>query len=119
MKALCSYCNEKHDVRLACPEYINRNLDLGKNQITEKIRVSTAALYRDDLPHPYWLIETWIFSDDPRQKSHQVVHGTPSAMGAVNYYDVMYARKIHKIITNNLRNRHGGWRAVFYRHMWE
>ena len=97
-----------------------KNRDLGKSQITEKIRVSTAAIFRDDLPCPYWLVETWIFSDDKRQRSHQIVHGTPSAFNDFIPGSIINKAKIvHRTITNNLRVKHGGWRAVFYRHMWE
>ena len=99
-----------------------RNIDLGKNQITPKIRVSTAAIFRNDLPWDYWLVETWFFSEDKRQKSHQIIHGTPYAFPnetTPNLSIIRKAKNVHAQITNNLRKRHGGWRGVFYRDMWQ
>ena len=101
-----------------------RSIDLGEDQITGKIRVSTAAIYREGMIGPYWLVETWIFSDDPyRQLSSQIIHGTPSALDGPEEMLTSRlagkARRIHGHIASNLRHRFGGWRGIFYRHMWE
>lgn len=51
------------------------NIDLGKTQITDKIRVSSAAIWYE--LHQYYQLETWIFSEDKeRCPSRQVIHGT-------------------------------------------
>ncbi len=80
------------------------NIDLGKTQITPLIRVSSAALYREDWPSNYWLVETWIFSDDPRQRNRQIIHGDASAFaGSKRLSDLSdTARRIHAQIAKNL-----------------
>lgn len=53
------------------------NIDLGKTQITDKIRVSSAAIYNDgNWFGAYYQIETWIFSEDERIKSKMQIHDT-------------------------------------------
>lgn len=52
-----------------------KNIDFGKTRITDKIRVSSAAIWYE--LHEYYQLETWIFSDDKeRYKSKQTIHGT-------------------------------------------
>jgi len=83
-----------------------RNVRIKHDFITNKIRVSTAAIWREqifyDSLHKYWLIETWCFSDDPKQKSFQVIHGTPGYL-----YDWVRweARKVHGYIVENLKKK--------------
>ena len=85
---------------------MKRNIKIKHTQITSNIRVSTAAIWREEIfydgLHRYWLIETWCFSDDLRQKSFQVVHGTPGYL-----YDRIRwkARKVHGYIVNNLKTK--------------
>lgn len=52
------------------------NIDLGKTTITDKIRVSSAAIFYEASFGNYYQLETWIFSDDIRYKSRQTIHGT-------------------------------------------
>jgi hypothetical protein len=83
-----------------------KNIDLGKTQITDLIRVSSAALHRDEWFGSYWLVETWVFSDDPRQRTFQVIHGDCTSMyGERPPHPELCdeARKIHRHIVNNLR----------------
>ena len=79
-------------------------IDLGKTQITGKIRVSSAARPRANFGG-WWLVETWIFSDDPRQRNRQVVHGE-----CFLHHDCPpnrdlcgKARKVHDYIAANLK----------------
>ena len=67
---------------------------LAHTRITPKIRVSTAALPREDYWGNWMLIETWIFSDDPRQRSTQIIHKSePQALRA------------HAVVVRGLRNK--------------
>ncbi len=81
-------------------------MQIAHNHITPSIRVSTAALRRRD-PYwsDYWLVETWVFSDDPRQRSFQVCHGSWPGL-----YDhcLERARKVHGHITRNLELKFQG-----------
>jgi hypothetical protein len=83
---------------------IPHNIDLGKTQITDKIRVSSAALYRKEYFGSYWLVETWIFSDDPHQQNDQIIHGTCADYGSKHLRESLCseARKIHGYIAGNL-----------------
>jgi hypothetical protein len=77
----------------------SKSHDLGKTQITDKIRVSSAALYYQADFGDYYQYETWIFSDDIRQRSKQVIHGT-SLYTSKNLEDK--TKKVHKYISDNL-----------------
>jgi len=84
-----------------------RDIRIKQDTITDEIRVSTAAIYREEIfydgLHKYWLIETWCFSNDPKQKSFQVIHGTPGFL----YDQIRWkARKVHGYIVENLRKNH-------------
>jgi len=84
-----------------------RDIRIKQDTITDEIRVSTAAIYREEVfydgLHKYWLIETWCFSKDPKQKSFQVIYGTPSFL----YDQIRWkARKVHGYIVENLRRNH-------------
>ncbi len=65
-----------------------KGVNLGSDVITKKIRVSTAK-FPSTLYDFVW--ETWIFSDDERQKSRQLWHKTEQE-----------AIKVHNYIVNNL-----------------
>lgn len=83
------------------------NIDLGKTQITPSIRVSSAALYREDWPADYWLVETWIFSDDPHQESRQIIHGDASPSCSKRLEELSAkARKVHAQIASNLMQKY-------------
>jgi hypothetical protein len=102
----------KPEVAVRCTGWVGdepqaRSIDLGKSQITPIIRVSSAALMRDDWWGSWWLVETWIFSDDPRQKSRQIIHGDSGAGGGRPPHERICAtaRKVHGQIAENLRRR--------------
>lgn len=88
-------------------------VDLGKTQITPLIRVSSAAIYRHDRCGERWLVETWAFSDDPRQGSFQVVHGSTCAAKIGDERQpptgpvVEKAQKIHRYIADGLKAKWG------------
>jgi len=54
-------------------------------------------------------VETWIFSDDPRQRNVQVIHGTPSEVGCgqPDYRSVTKAKIVHAHIAKNLFEKYG------------
>ena len=86
----------------------SNNYDLGKTQITDKIRVSTAAIFYDEWFGRRWQIETWCFSDDPgKQKTFQVIHGSIGCRDPEHDIPVGHlvtsAEKIHDYISNNLK----------------
>lgn len=89
---------------------INRkpNIDLGKTQITLLIRVSSAAIFYEEYFGNRYQIETLIFSDDPRQRFKQIIHGSCSGDNE-NLADhlVKKCQKIHKQIADNLMNKYG------------
>lgn len=76
------------------------NVDLGKTQITDKIRVSSAAIFYQEMFGDYYQLETWIFSDDERQKSRMVIHCTTGREIPQREKDKV--SKIHKRIADNL-----------------
>lgn len=83
------------------------NINLGKTQITPLIRVSSAAIYYEDWPADYWLVETWIFSDDPQQESHQIIHGTTSPSCSQRLAELSdKARNVHAQIASNLMQKY-------------
>lgn len=72
-----------------------------QTQITDFIRVSTAAICYEDEFLTYYQYETWIFSDEPKQRTRQIIH-------ACSRYDPdwkieMKAEKVHDYISNNLK----------------
>lgn len=76
------------------------NVDLGKTRITDKIRVSSAAIYYGNAFFgSYYQLETFIFSDDERQKSRQIIHYTTSS---VTENDKERIAIIHTRISNGL-----------------
>jgi hypothetical protein len=84
-----------------------QNIDLGKASITDQVRVSSAAIYSEAHFGNYWQVETWIFSNDPRQRSTQVIHGTCHYCASVNgglpsRHLCDQARKVHGYITANM-----------------
>lgn len=53
------------------------NIDLGKTKITDKVRVSSAAIFYKEYFGDFYQLETWVFSEDKKvQESKQVIHGT-------------------------------------------
>ena len=55
---------------------MGNNLNLASTHITDRIRISTGLAPSSANGHPFTYVETWIFSDDPRVKSKQRIHGT-------------------------------------------
>lgn len=86
---------------------IDKNTNLNSSVINGKIRVSTAIIYYDSVnayyPYPYLQYETYIFSDDKRQKTKQIIHGTSGKNGSI--FLEKKSKKIHKHISNNLKKR--------------
>lgn len=82
-----------------------KNIDLGKTQITDKIRVSSAAIWYESWYGSwyggYYQYETFVFSNDKEaQKSIQVIHGT--YVGGTSSRLLSKTKKIHKYIADNL-----------------
>ena len=77
------------------------NVDLGKTKITDKIRVSSAAIFYDMGHFVYYPFETWIFSDGPAQRSRQVIHGTHHS---ISERMIHKTKKVHDYIAKNLLN---------------
>lgn len=76
------------------------NIDLGKTQITDKIRVSSAAIFYEFWGGDYYQLETFIFSDDPSQKTRMIIHGTTGREVSEIRKQEVY--KVHKYIADNL-----------------
>lgn len=85
-----------------------QSVNLARTQITPLIRVSTAAVA---YPHERWggsryQVETFIFSDDPRQRVHQIIHGSQSCGESEPFLEecrlVEEARHVHARIAANL-----------------
>lgn len=77
------------------------NIDLGKTKITDDIRVSSAAIFMSAHFGEYTQYETWVFSDDENQKTHQIIHGTNfghTISGARKAETI----KVHYYISQNL-----------------
>jgi hypothetical protein len=82
-----------------------RNCRILHTQITPKIRVSTAAIWYDPLyysPNGHFQYETWCFSDDPQQRSFQVIHGV---WNKIYWLFLRDSIKIHRYIAANLTKR--------------
>jgi hypothetical protein len=78
------------------------NIYLGKTQITDKIRVSSAAIFYEEWFGKYYQLETWIFSDDKeRQQSRMVIHGTTCGI-TITQKEKIKVQKVHKYISDNL-----------------
>lgn len=71
---------------------MNKSLKQTIISTTPWVWVSTAKLARHDCSGRWWLIETWIFSDDYEQFNRQIIHKTDKE-----------ALKIHDYIVANLR----------------
>ena len=84
-----------------------RNCGILHTRITDKIRVSTAAIYYPygtiaNMPNEYYQYETWCFSEDSAQKSFQKIHFCDSR---IHWSLVKKAIVVHKRIANNLKQR--------------
>jgi len=77
------------------------NIDLGKTQITDKIRVSSAAIFYEEWFGKRYQFETFIFSNDKEAiRTKQIIHG--SDRGEFSEKLAAKTRKIHNYISNNL-----------------
>lgn len=83
---------------------MNENIDLGKTQITDKIRVSSAAIFYDEVFGRRYQIETFIFSDDPKISTQQIIHGDCYPFNPLSRY-VLNCQKVHEYISNNLKQK--------------
>lgn len=89
------------------------NVNLASDIITDTVRVSTAAIHMSAHFGHYWQLETWVFSEDPTQKSVQRVHTTFYSDGKTEWNKrseeyiirkfVEQAKKAHAYIVNNLK----------------
>jgi hypothetical protein len=78
------------------------NISIIHTRITDKIRVSSAAIYYDEYFGDRYQYETWCFSDDPRQRSFQVIHGSYYKW----YYDyILLTIRVHQHIVKNLKKK--------------
>lgn len=78
------------------------NIDLGKTQITNNIRVSSAAIfYESPFFGDYYQFETFIFSEDKAvQKSRQIIHGTT---WNISHNELLNkTKKVHSYVSQNL-----------------
>lgn len=81
------------------------NMRIIQTKITDKIRVSTAGIYYENDPPGFgerYQFETWCFSDDDRQRSFQVIHGS---WYRADRFLLTKAIKIHRQISKNLKER--------------
>jgi len=82
-------------------DFRRANINLAITIITDKIRVSTAAIYYSEWFGEYYQYETWIFSNDKmHQKNVMVIHGTHG--GDLDENMVKKSKHIHERISNNL-----------------
>lgn len=84
---------------------MKQSKNLASTVITDKIRVSTAAIYYDEWFGERWQIETFIFSSDERIRTRMIIHGSDSfednvieSKGSI----IEKAIKIHNYISSNL-----------------
>lgn len=82
-----------------------KNIDLGKTQITEQVRVSSAAIfYKSPFFGDYYQFETFIFSEDKGvQKSRQIIHGTTWNIN--HNFLLQQTKKVHAYVSNNLTRK--------------
>lgn len=78
------------------------NIDLGKTAITDKVRVSSAAIfYEGNWFGDYYQLETWIFSEDKTiQKSVMVIHGTCGR--TIPQSLIAKTKKVHGYLVTNM-----------------
>ena len=77
------------------------NIDLGKTQITDKLRVSSAGIFYEAHFGDYYQLETWIFSEDKSvMRSQQIIHCTTERRIPQKRIDEV--KRIHKQIADNL-----------------
>ena len=85
------------------------NIKIIQTQIQDvpEIRVSTAGIWYPPeyhSPHGRFQYETWCFSDDNRQQSFQIIHGSDKD---ICFYCLRKAIKIHRYVSNNLKSIYG------------
>ena len=79
------------------------NIRIMHTQITPQIRISTAGIFYDEMWGQRFQYETWCFSDDPSQRTFQVIHGSDSS---INQYWLKKSIKVHRYISINMKNRY-------------
>lgn len=82
----------------------NKNFNIASTIITDKIRVSSAAIFYEEFFGNYYLLETWIFSDDPTIKSRQIIHGT-TGIFPVSQKEKDNVVKVHNYVAGNLKKK--------------
>ena len=84
------------------------NIDLGKTRITDKIRVSSAAIfYGGNWFGDYYQYETFIFSDDDTFKTRTFIWGTSGGEVCDKIKEITERahRRISKVMLNSLKNQ--------------
>ena len=82
---------------------VRPNMRIRQTQITPLIRVSTAGIFYEEYWGNRFQYETWCFSNDPKQRSFQVIHGSYCGISPVF---IKRSLKIHKYISDGLLRRH-------------
>jgi hypothetical protein len=80
---------------------MSQNVDLGKTQIADNVRVSSAAIFYEMWFGDYYQYETWIFSKDERIKSRMFIWGTGNGIEISNKMKLITEtghRRISKIM---------------------
>lgn len=83
------------------------NIDLGKTQITDKIRVSSAAIFYEEIFGSYYQLETFIFSDDKeRQPTKMQIHCTTGVEIPQSKIDWVktFHRRVSKMLLKKFNN---------------
>jgi hypothetical protein len=84
----------------------NKNIDMGKTRINDDVRVSSAAIFYNEMFGSFYQLETWVFSENKQViKSRMFIHETVSP-----YLDTVESRKwlvdnFHRRISNILSKK--------------
>lgn len=79
------------------------NFNIASTIITDKIRVSSAAIfYENSFFGDYYQLETWVFSTDPTVKNKQIIHGTTSIF-PISQKEKDNVVKVHNYVAGNLK----------------
>jgi hypothetical protein len=80
---------------------MSNNISIAKTQISDLIRVSSAAIFYN-YQNTYYQYETWVFSDDARQPSRQIIHGTDTVL---NDRLLTKTKVIHDFVSDELKEK--------------
>lgn len=83
------------------------NFNIDSTIITPKVRVSTAAIHYSDRGYgSRYQIETFIFSDDPGQKTIQRIHGDIFGEFNPDYPIIAYSMTFHRRVSRLLNKKY-------------